>query len=385
MPVPIIQRQRALSQVGEIRIGGEKGDKAPGRKLDSFRLTSQYREIIDTAAGLYGGEPQPWESPVGSAWQVYTESSSLPCMVIVGYSLTRMYELWEGATKCVRRCDGIEEQISGGPCVCNAEGNDRCDTVTRLMVLLPETGTSLGWRLRSTGEIAADELDGAMMVANKLAAGRAFVPATLRLTQRRSVSGGQTKRYVVPVLDFNLIQGARVAAAIEPPAGYTPLPAADTGVTVAEALELTAGPAAPRPTTSRSAAPIPEIADVPFGDDPVPVQDDTAPGAATETPKATQAQTRKLNVLVGKLRDNNKITTDQLWAAMAKARNVPADTMMELLDGRDEQGESHWSPLRDSLTKVEASDLIEHLSKLEERATACSTCCGNSPTGEPAS
>ncbi len=367
MPVPIIARQRALSQVGEIRTGGEKQERSPGRKLETFRLTSQYKEIIETAAGLYGGQPQPWQSPTGDAWQLYTEAASLPCMVIVGYSLNRCYELWEGATKCVRRCDGIEEQFSGAACLCNAAGEDRCDTITRLMVMLPETGTSLGWKLRSTGEIAADELDGAMMVADKLAGGRAFVAATLRLTQRRSVSGGQTKRYVVPVLDFNLLAEVKTLAAatsqIEA-SGYTPLLAAgENGVTVEQGLALAATSGKPKTVTGRSAAPIPEIEDVPFGE-PVAVPNDAGEFVAPSD-SITVAQTKKLNVLVGKLRDAGAITTEQLWAAMARERNIEAEMMIGLLGGQDEAGLLHWSPLRDSLTKTEATGLIDRLEKLQ--------------------
>lgn len=373
MPTPIIHRQRALSQIGEIRCGGEKTSNAPGRKLETFRLTTQHKEVIDRAAELYGGTPAAWQSNTGEAWQLYTESASLPCLVIVGYSLTRMYELWEGATKRTRACDGLHEELSDSPCVCNAEGVDRCDTVTRLMVMLPETGTSLGWKLRSTGEIAADELDGAMMVAEKLANGRAFVPATLRLTQRRSVSGGQTKRYVVPVLDFDLGSVARP----ELERSYTPvqgelLPA---GVTVTEGLATLEQE--PKVRNGKQSAPIPAGDDIEFGDGPVPVATESAGEVAGATvasapadDKRTGPQARKLNVLVGKLRPDH-IQTAHLYHAVAQLRQVDTETMIQLTpDAVDEQNELHWGPLRDTLTKGEASDLIERLTRLEESTGA---------------
>lgn len=374
MPVPIIDRQRALSRVGEIRAGGEKNPNSPGRKLESFRLTSAHKEIIERAAGLYGGEPKPWASPTGDAWQLYTDASSLPVMLILGYSLRQTYELWEGATKFVRRCDGIHEDFTDGPCLCNQTGKDECSIMTRLMVVLPETGTSLGWQLISKGENAARELSGAMAIAENMAGARAFLPATLRLTQRRSVVGGQTKRYVVPVIDFNL---AAEAARLQPSMaeqlgpGHTPIaeiPAA--GVTVEEGLRLASQE--PKTRNGRQAAPIPDIDDVPFGDAPVPVADEPAPPAAPDSPqKRTAAQAKKLNVLVGKLRDAGRITTEQLYAALARSRNIDGELMVEVLDGaRDVDGVLHWGPLRDSLTKVEASDLIERLSRLEEHAAA---------------
>lgn len=247
-PTPIIDRQRALSRVGEIRTGGEKPARGAGKKLEQFRLTSQQRDIIDRCAELYGGQPKPWQSPAGDAWQLYTEAEMLPCLVVVGYSLQQSYELWEGASRWLRRCDGEHEELSDGPCICNAQGKDECSIVTRLMVVLPEAGTSLGWQLRSVGENAARELSGAMMMLDEVAMGRAFVPACLRLTQRRSTINGQVVRYVVPVLDFDprgavrpptTLEEGRAANAL--PVGessYAPVPTSD-GPSPAEALDAT--------------------------------------------------------------------------------------------------------------------------------------------------
>jgi hypothetical protein len=84
----------------------------------------------------------------------------------------------------------------------------------------------------------------------------------------------------------------------------------------------------------------------------------------------TKAQAQQLNVLVGTLRDSRHITTAQLCAAVAKERSIDADTMIDLLGCRDGDGELHWSPLRDSLTKTEASGLIDRLTRLERNAAA---------------
>lgn len=96
---------------------------------------------------------------------------------------------------------------------------------------------------------------------------------------------------------------------------------------------------------------------------------------ASPADKPTQKMLKALDALVGKLReteveleDGTKTTvlsTAQLWAATATRRNVSVDVMIELLGGKDEAGVLHWTPLRDSLTRSEASDLI---SKLEDRA-----------------
>jgi hypothetical protein len=74
----------------------------------------------------------------------------------------------------------------------------------------------------------------------------------------------------------------------------------------------------------------------------------------------TIAQAKKLNVLVGRLRGAGHITTEQLWRACSPDNHASSWP-------RDEDGELHWSPLRDSLTKDEASALIERLTRLEER------------------
>lgn len=68
-------------------------------------------------------------------------------------------------------------------------------------------------------------------------------------------------------------------------------------------------------------------------------------------PLASGPQKKKLDVLVGQLRGAGHLTTQQLYKSLARDE-VPG-----------EDGELHWSPLRDSLTTVEASDLIEKLGR----------------------
>lgn len=104
----------------------------------------------------------------------------------------------------------------------------------------------------------------------------------------------------------------------------------------------------------------------PSGDpsgEPTDVPLDTA-APATETsspadaPSASAAQLKKLNVLVGQLREAGKITNEQLWRS----------THREPVASED--GEVHWSPLRDSLSKDEASALIERLQTYADNLAA---------------
>lgn len=203
-PEPIINLQRRLTLVGAIRAGGEKPERGVGRKLANYRLTSPHERLIRQAAELYGGPVTQWTSPAGPEWQVYTEAEELPVLLMPSYSLRQTYELWEGATKRTRLCDGVEEELTGGPCLCNAEGNDQCDLYSRLVVALPELDTVLGWRLITRGANAAHELPAMVGLAQHLAGEAPFVPARLRISQRRGVVDGQTVRFVVPTLDLGV-------------------------------------------------------------------------------------------------------------------------------------------------------------------------------------
>lgn len=85
-----------------------------------------------------------------------------------------------------------------------------------------------------------------------------------------------------------------------------------------------------------------------------PVEDDGRFPPADAPEGLSAAQAKKLNVLVGQLRDAGHITTEQLYRVTGR----------EAVPGED--GELHWAPLRDGLSKAEASALIERLTRLEK-------------------
>lgn len=97
---------------------------------------------------------------------------------------------------------------------------------------------------------------------------------------------------------------------------------------------------------------------VPADDDglfpPVDVETGQAVAASSDPP-ASQAQLKKLNVLVGTLRELGAVTTAEVYEYVG----VPVP-----------EGDLHWSPLRDRLTKREASGLIETLTALEDALPA---------------
>jgi hypothetical protein len=265
----------------------------------------------------------------------------------------------------------------GNPCVCNAEGfkGEECSLITRLTVALPELTTMLGWRLETKGDNAARELLGSMDLVQGVAGGRPFVPAKLRIVERRGNVNGQAVRYVVPVIDVQVRyaevlggEQSRERAAL--PAGYTPIERILHGATLADGLReaetqtLTKPPRVPLAEDD-------EILDDETGASPSPRPDTDTPGGAPAPLKPTTRQLKKLNTLVGTLREGGHITTEQLWSAMANARNVGVDTLIDLYpDAYTPDGVLHWSPLRDSLIREEASGLIDRLERYEANVGA---------------
>lgn len=378
---PIIDLQRRLVEVGRIRMG-KKGDKGQPQRLNTWRLTSSDKARLEAAAELFHGTVIPWDgSPKGDEFELITTTAELPILLLPGQALSQWHELWGGGG-CLRRCDGEREILTDKPCLCDQEDGDRkCKPTTRLSVMLPDVPGLGAWRLESHGYYAAVELSATAAMLEQATARGQMLPARLRIDQRRQVKDGQTTRFAVPVIDIDVrfreaLAGIGVRSLEEAPPDYKALPAGG-GVSVRDGLDAAARQAAPAARTARSAAPIGPAADF-LDTAPVPVPDDTrvvrdnGDGSTSETidpDKRTPAQAKKLNVLVGKLRPDH-ITTIQLWAAMGKSRNLDVEVMAELLSGRDDAGDLHWGPLRDSLSKTEASDLIERLTRLEENVAA---------------
>jgi hypothetical protein len=376
-PTPLIELQRRLSLVGAIRAGGERpaGGKRPGAKLENWRITSPRQTLVEQAATLYGGEVSAWEGPNGREWQCYTTVDELPVLVMPSYSLRQTYELWEGVTKRKRLCDGVDEELSGGPCICNAEGDDKCDVYTRLVVALPELDTVLGWRLITKGVNAAHELP-TMINLIQQASTQQFVPARLRLEQRRGVVDGQVARFVVPTIDLGI---GYLALTASPAGNGSPaLPGGEQRErlaltrqepTVEQALSAVD---APRPVraSGRSAAAF-GAAKTEEQRSARAVAGDEAhsPGADSSTGTAfpTERQIKALNALVGQLRAQGEVTTASLYDSIAKLRNTGGLDLAMIVDGYDAEHVLHWSPLRDALTRAEASKLYEWLSEKQRR------------------
>lgn len=209
--MPIIDLQRRMRQLGEIRIGrvvdtgrvSQRTGKPILRpeKLKAFRFTSPSREILGQVATLYGGEVQPWTPANGGPdeFEVYSTATRLPVLIPPRDSVSQWYEHYQGS-KCVRRCDGQTEQKSDRPCLCNPE--DRmCKITTRVNVMLRDVAALGQWLLISKGYYAAVELPPA---AELLAQVGGYVQGWLGMEEKLVVRDEGPTRFMVPTLDVEI-------------------------------------------------------------------------------------------------------------------------------------------------------------------------------------
>lgn len=225
---PILQIQRRMMELGRVRLG-EKGPKGEPRKLSTFRFTSASRALLEAVALQYGGKVTQWtNAPDEGYYEVTTTATELDIVLppvfsdadgtpTVAYS--QWFELWSGGG-CQRRCDGVNEALSGKPCLCELEGNEdrACKPTTRVSFMLPDIPGLGVWRLDSHGWNAATELPVTLEVLSQAAQANKFIPAVLRLQNRTKKTEGQTRRFVVPVIDLKDISVKQLATGQVPDA-----------------------------------------------------------------------------------------------------------------------------------------------------------------------
>lgn len=228
---PIIDLQQRLVEAGRIRTGastpGQGGRKVP-KKLETFRLTSRERSRIEAAAKLFGGTVQEWEGQ----WEVYTQTSEIPCLIPPGAQFSQWYELWSGGG-CVRRCDGQREYLSDGPCLCPGEYDEKrelagkgkaCKPTTRLNVILPDVPGIGVWRLESHGYYAAVELSTMVRLIEQASQDGILKPAVIRLEERKRLVDGRTNVYFVPVIDIPMTPRELTGGAEAERPSFQPVP-----------------------------------------------------------------------------------------------------------------------------------------------------------------
>lgn len=262
--MPIVNLQKQWRELGRIRMGNQvtsNGKRRPS-KLDTWRLTSASKDLLDRAATVYGGQVKPWDNG-GAFFELVTTTDTLDVIVPPGQSISQWNEMWSGGG-CVRRCDGITEVLTDSPCKCPVDPAQRnemagkglaCKPTTRLNVMLPKLPDIGVWRLESHGYYAAVEMSGTAELLMLATENGRVLPARLRLDQRTVKRIGQAnRRFAVPVLE--------VAATAESFLGGAPV----ERVTMSTLRSLPAGdPPVPEFTPSApKATPPPQ----PMGEEP---------------------------------------------------------------------------------------------------------------------
>lgn len=251
--MPIIDLQRRLQEAGRIRLG-DKGPKGAPRKLETFRLTSSDKQLLDRVATLYGGTVAPWSGQPGQ-YEITTEATALDVIVPPSaMAFSQWYETWSGGG-CQKRCDGQWDQITDKACSCNPD-NRTCTPHTRLSVLLRDLPSIGVWRLETQGYYAATELLAAVELIQGIGNAGTMLPARLRLETRTQKRLGQgTKRFAVPVLDVVKTVPELLAAAGAP--GGAPTLAAPSSAGIGKGSPALT----PVPVDELPAPPSPSIAD----------------------------------------------------------------------------------------------------------------------------
>lgn len=212
--MPILDLQMRMRQLGEIRLGhvvSTSNGKTRPAKLNKFRFTSPSRQILASVAELYGGEVQPWTPANGgpSEFEVYSQADRLPVLIPPRDAVSQWYELYAGS-RCQRRCDGVTEQKSDRPCMCNPE-NRTCKITTRVNVMLRDVAALGQWLLISKGYHAAVTLPPA---AELLAQAGGYVAGWLGVEEKTAVVNDTLTRFMVPTLDVEITPTALMAGQI---------------------------------------------------------------------------------------------------------------------------------------------------------------------------
>jgi hypothetical protein len=212
--MPIIDLQRRMRQLGEIRLGHvvpTSNGKTRPAKLDKFRFTSPSRDILTAVAELYGGEVKPWTPANGgpAEFEVYSKANRLPVLIPPKDAVSQWYELYAGS-KCQRRCDGVTEHKSDRPCMCDPDNRD-CAMTTRVNVMLRDVPALGQWLLISKGYHAAVTLPPA---AELLSQAGGYVAGWLGMEEKTAIVKDQLARFKVPTLDVEITPAALMAGQI---------------------------------------------------------------------------------------------------------------------------------------------------------------------------
>jgi hypothetical protein len=338
----IIGLQRRLVEVGRIRMG-EKNERGLPTRLETWKLTSRDELRLRAAAKIFGGEVTEWKDHPGH-FALVTETDSLPILLMPGQALSQHYELWSGGG-CKRRCDGLNESISDGSCLCDPDARE-CKPHTRLNVLLPDVAGIGAWRLDTQGYYAATELSGTVDLLEVATMRGVLLPARLRIDQRAVLREGQTKRFPVPTLDIDvrplemhaITQAAHEGEVAPLPSGYKPVQELTMGgVSVADGLAGADAQAEPaKQQSARAAAPMGEVGEFESGQE-IPIDEPISVAVEEDSSVASGDQQKMLMATARehgwKDTDRYKLTEHVCGKGVTSVKKVPREKVDTLLEG----------------------------------------------------
>lgn len=211
MPI-LIDRQRRLARIGEIRVGDEKPEKGPGRPRTTFRFTSRFKHLLEKIQAEHGGTISQWSGQ----WQLLSECSTLPALFSLNRlmdgdreSLRQSFEFRDkDSGKLLRVCDGQSCKTWSGKdrcfveCLCAKEGEQRCKVHSRVLVMLPCVPDFGCWELKTGSQVFDSEANA--FVANMESLGIAgIVPVVLTLTKRHKETAPGQKSGSFPVVTIS--------------------------------------------------------------------------------------------------------------------------------------------------------------------------------------
>lgn len=208
----ILTIDRQVRELGRLRTGYTDGRRPV--KSKTWIFTSPSEQFVAAAAELWGGTPERWK-PLGSGgeqFRVITEASAIDCLLPEGDNvLSSAYEMWSrGGAQ--RRCDGVQDKLSGRDCLCAQEFGDEfylsapkeqvCKATTRLKVILPGMPDIGTYRVETHSYYATSEIGGTYDLLRG-AQPTGVLPVRVSIEQRSRVAQGQTKHF--PVVTMGLI------------------------------------------------------------------------------------------------------------------------------------------------------------------------------------
>lgn len=220
--MPILTLQKSMRRLGRIRMGskatktvtknGKQVEVEYPQKIETWRMTSPSRDLLEAAAEMYGGTVTEWEgSPSGRQFELFTDAASIEVIIPPGdMAFSQWFEMWSGGG-CQRRCDGQTEVTSGEPCMCPADPEQRlelaakgnaCKPTTRLFVIQPRLPDVGLWHFESHGFYAATEIPGTINIIRAAANNGTLIPARLRIEQRTVKRDGKTNNFAVAVIEL---------------------------------------------------------------------------------------------------------------------------------------------------------------------------------------